>query len=47
MYELYEAKCNDCKQKFPTLHSEQALINIVEDHMMETGHTVVVKEWEF
>lgn len=45
MYEIYEAKCQQCMKKFPCLHSEQALQNIAENHMMKTGHTVIVSAW--
>jgi len=42
---IYKAECNECHKKFPCLMSEQALRNIAESHMMETGHTVDIDEY--
>jgi hypothetical protein len=43
---VYIAECKNCKQKFPTLISVDALKNIAEDHMMETGHIVKIEEYD-
>ena len=40
---VYEANCNKCKW-YMCLMSEQAIQNLSEAHMMETGHTVVINE---
>ena len=42
MYTLIEANCNDCE--FHT-HSffEAQVQRLSEDHMMETGHVVIIK----
>jgi len=40
---VYEATCDKCKWHM-CLMSEQAIQNLSEAHMMETGHTVQIKE---